>query len=153
MASGTIKNLGFNNTYVKLGSILINNQTTELTISLSDSYKNYKFIYIVISYYDSGYPAYGCVLIPSSLGPLYGSESLRFYDIEHNSEIKIRTNQFVLKGGIMTQNTVYSFSSELKLICMNDCPNIENYDKSMEQLVKSLLAKYPNPSKYEIDLI
>lgn len=89
MASGTIKNLGFNNTYVKLGSILINNQTTELTISLSDSYKNYKFIYIVISYYDSGYPAYGCVLIPSSLGPLYGSESLRFYDIEHNSEIKI----------------------------------------------------------------
>lgn len=44
------------------------------------------------------------------------------------------------------------FSSELKMICMNDCPNIENYDKSMEQLVKSLSDKYPNPSKYEANL-
>ena len=31
-----------------------------------------------------------------------------------NSEIKIRSNQFMLKGGIMTQNTVYLFSSQLK---------------------------------------
>jgi hypothetical protein len=42
--------------------------------------------------------------------------NLRDLKNENNdkSETKIRDNQFVLKGGLMTQNTVYSFSSKLK---------------------------------------
>ena len=42
--------------------------------------------------------------------------NLRDLKNENNTkpETKIRNNQFVLKGGVMTQNTVYSFSSELK---------------------------------------
>ena len=69
-----------------------------------------------VAYNNTDFPVYYYCKIDKLNNDVMVFFNLRDLKNENNdkSETKIRDNQFVLKGGLMTQNTVYSFSSKLK---------------------------------------
>ena len=69
-----------------------------------------------IAYNNTDFPVYYYSKLDNLSNSIMAFFNLRDLKNENNTkpETKIRNNQFVLKGGVMTQNTVYSFSSELK---------------------------------------
>ena len=69
-----------------------------------------------VVYNNTDFPVYYYCKIDKLNNDVMVFFNLRDLKNENNdkSETKIRDNQFVLKGGLMTQNTVYSFSSKLK---------------------------------------
>ena len=55
------------------------------TFSLSQSIRNFRFIYIQIGYYASGYPQYGQALIPVSRIAINSSETYAIRVVMHDS--------------------------------------------------------------------